>query len=362
MRAALTLAGRGLGRVWPNPAVGCVLVREDLGNRVVGRGWTQPGGRPHAETEALRRAGALAKASTAYVTLEPCNHRGETGPCSEALIAAGVKRCVVAIGDPDPRVSGAGLARLRVAGVAVAEGVCAEEARELNAGFLMRVTQGRPLFTLKTATTLDGRVATAKGESKWITGEGARAVAHGLRANHDAVMIGIGTALADQPELTCRLPGLEDRSPLRIILDSRLLLPPVSPLAMTAKRLPVWLYAGAGADVAKRRALEAKGVVVIDAETGSDGRPGLGWVAADIGRRGLTRVLVESGGRLAAELLKCDLIDRIAWFRAPKVIGGDGLGAVAPFGIDGLAEAPAFALDTIAPAGADVLETYRRAP
>jgi len=362
MRAALTLAKRGLGRVWPNPAVGCVLLREDLGNRVVGRGWTQPGGRPHAETEALRRAGTLAKSSTAFVTLEPCNHQGETGPCSEALIAAGVERCVVATGDPDPRVAGAGLARLRAAGVVVTEGVCAEEAREINAGFLMRVTKGRPLFTLKTATTLDGRVATAKGESKWITGEGARAFAHGLRADHDAVMIGIGTALADQPELTCRLPGLADRSPLRIVLDSRLLLPPASPLAMTAKRLPVWLYAGAGADPAKRRALQARGVVVIDAETGSDGRPDVGWVARDLGRRGLTRVLVESGGRLAAALLKHDLIDRIAWFRAPKVIGGDGLDAVAPFGIDGLAEAPAFALDSIAPAGADMLETYRRAP
>ena len=366
MRAALTLARRGLGRVWPNPAVGCVLVREDLGAegraRVVGRGWTQPGGRPHAETEALRRAGTLARFATAYVTLEPCNHQGETSPCTEALIAAGVERCVVAIEDPDPRVAGTGLARLNAAGIAVTQGVCSEEAREVNAGFLMRVTKGRPLFTLKTATTLDGRVATAKGESKWITGEGARAFAHGLRADHDAVMIGIGTALADAPELTCRLPGLEDRSPLRIVLDSRLLLPPDSPLASTAKRLPVWLYAGGGADRAKRQALEAKGVTVIDAETGGDGRPDLGWVAKDLGRRGLTRVLVESGGRLAAALLKRDLIDRIAWFRAPKLIGGDGLGAVAAFGISGLAEAPAFALDSIAAVGADVLETYRRAP
>jgi len=366
MRAALALARRGLGRVWPNPAVGCVLVREDLGSdgrgRVVGRGWTQPGGRPHAETEAVRRAGTLARFSTAYVTLEPCNHRGETGPCTEALIAAGIERCIVALEDPDPRVAGAGLTRLRAAGIAVSEGVCAEEARELNAGFLMRVASGRPLFTLKTATTLDGRVATAKGESKWITGEGARAFAHGLRADHDAVMIGIGTALADAPALTCRLPGLADRSPLRIVLDSRLLLPLDSPLAATAKRLPVWLYAGAGAEPAKRQALAAGGVTVIDAENGGDGRPDLGWVANDLGRRGLTRVLVESGGRLAAALLKRDLIDRIAWFRAPKLIGGDGLGAVAAFGISGLAEAPAFALESIAAAGADVLETYHRAP
>ncbi len=361
MRAALTLARRGLGRVWPNPAVGCVLVRPDLGHRVVGRGWTQPGGRPHAETEALKRAATLARYATAYVTLEPCNHRGETGPCTEALIAAGVERCVVAVADPDPRVAGTGLARLKAAGVAVTENVCADEAREINAGFFMRVVEGRPLFTLKTATTLDGRVATAKGESKWITGEGARAFAHGMRADHDAVMVGIGTALADEPELTCRLPGLEDRSPLRIVLDSRLLLPAASPLATTARRVPVWLYAGADADAAKRRALEAAGVVVIDAETGADGRPDLGWVAKDLGRRGLTRVLVESGGRLAAALVKRDLIDRIAWFRAPKLIGGDGLGAVDAFGISGLAEAPAFALESIADAGVDVLETYHRA-
>ena len=363
MLAALALARRGLGQVWPNPAVGCVLVgagRTGRPGRVVGRGWTQQGGRPHAETEALKRAGRLARGATAYVTLEPCDHTGETPPCSTALIEAGIRRAVVAIEDPDPRTAGAGIRRLRAAGIDVAVGIAADAARDLNAGFFMRVAKGRPMFTLKTATTLDGRVATAKGESKWITGESARAFAHGLRAQHDAIMIGVGTALADRPALTCRLPGLADRSPVRIVLDSRLRLPADSPLVQTAIKVPVWIYAAQGAAAERQRELARPGVTVIEAETDDQGRPDLAWVAADLGRRGLTRVLVESGGALAATLLKKDLIDRIAWFRAPKLIGDDGRGAVAPFGLSGLGDAPAFVLDAVASAGADVLETYRR--
>ena len=205
MRAAFALARRGLGNVWPNPAVGCVLVRD---GRVVGRGWTQPGGRPHAETEALRRAGALARGATAYVSLEPCSHWGRTSPCADALIAAGVRRVVAALEDPDPRVSGSGIARLREAGIAVETGLGAAEAAEINAGFLTRQRLGRPLVTLKLATSLDGKIATATGESQWITGPSARAYAHKLRAEHDAIMVGTGTVLADDPQLTCRLPGL----------------------------------------------------------------------------------------------------------------------------------------------------------
>ncbi|MCK5275514.1 MAG: bifunctional diaminohydroxyphosphoribosylaminopyrimidine deaminase/5-amino-6-(5-phosphoribosylamino)uracil reductase RibD, partial [Alphaproteobacteria bacterium] len=220
MRAALALAGRGLGRVWPNPAVGCVLVDRD--GRVTGRGWTQPGGRPHAETEALARAGGAAKGATAYVTLEPCVHHGQTPPCADALIEAGVARVIAATEDPDPRVKGGGLGRLRDAGIAVEAGLLREEAELLNAGYLMRQREGRPVVTLKLATTLDGRIATHAGESRWITGEAARARGHMMRARHDAIMVGIGTALADNPTLTCRLPGLEDRSPVRIVVDARL--------------------------------------------------------------------------------------------------------------------------------------------
>ena len=208
MRAALALARRGLGRVAPNPAVGCILVRDGI---VVGRGWTQPGGRPHAETEALRRAGAAAAGAVAYVTLEPCAHHGSTPPCADALIAAGVSRVVVAIEDPDPRVAGRGLARLTAAGISVETGVCADEAGRLNAGFLKRIEHGLPLVTLKLATSLDGKIATHAGESQWITGEDARARGHLLRAQTDAIMIGSGTAQIDNPLLTCRLPGLEDR-------------------------------------------------------------------------------------------------------------------------------------------------------
>ena len=360
MRMALSLARRGLGTVWPNPAVGCVLVRADLNNRIVGRGWTQTGGRPHGETEALRRAGELARGACAYVTLEPCDHQGETPPCSEALIKAGVKRCVIALEDPDPRVSGAGIKRLREAGIETETGLCRDDARHLNAGFLMRITEGRPLFTLKTATTLDGRVATAKGHSKWITGAPARAFAHGLRADHDAIMIGIGTALADEPSLTCRLPGLEGRSPIRIVADTSLRLPPHSPLVETAGEVPTWVITAAGPDPDRRVQLENRGVIVIEAETGDDGRLELKGLAAELGRRGLTRVLVESGGELAAAMVKNDLVDRLAWFRSAKLIGGDGRGAVAAFGIDAVAEAPSFARDSISNAGEDILETYRR--
>jgi len=360
MRMALSLARRGLGTVWPNPAVGCVLARDDMNHRIVGRGWTQAGGRPHGETEALERAGELARGATAYVTLEPCDHQGETPPCTQALIKAGIKRCVIALEDPDPRVSGAGIQRLREAGIETETGLCRDDADHLNAGFLMRISEGRPLFTLKTATTLDGRVATKRGNSKWITGAPARAFAHGLRADHDAIMIGIGTALADEPSLTCRLPGLEDRSPIRIVADTSLRLPPQSSLAKTANDVPTWVITVTGCDSKRRDGLEKKGITVIEIDAGDDGRPDLKGLATELGRRGLTRVLVESGGELAAAMVKHDLIDRLAWFRSAKLIGGDGRGAVAAFGIDAVAEAPSFARDSIAEAGEDVYETYRR--
>ena len=214
MRAALALARRGLGNAWPNPAVGCVLVKE---GRVIGRGWTQPGGRPHAETEALRRAGDAARGATAYVTLEPCSHHGRTPPCCEALAEAGIARVVMAMRDPDPRVNGRGLAMLRGAGIAVEEGLLEAEARALNAGFFRRIQAGMPVVTLKLASTLDGRIATASGESRWITGAAARREVHALRARHDAILVGSGTVLADDPDLTCRIPGMERVPMLRVV-------------------------------------------------------------------------------------------------------------------------------------------------
>jgi len=357
MRAALTLAQRGLGSVAPNPAVGCVLVKD---RHVVGRGWTQPGGRPHGETEALDRAGPLAAGATAYVTLEPCAHHGETPPCAEALAAAGVARCVVAMQDPDPRVSGAGLAHLRGAGLDVAVGTLAEEAAEVNAGFLMRVETGRPLVTLKLAASLDGRIATGGGESRWITGEPARAYAHLLRVQHDAVLVGSGTAMSDNPRLDVRLPGLAARSPLRIVLDGRLRVPLNHDLVARAKAQPTLLLTGAGQPEGELATLERAGVEVATVGQDGDGRLSLVAVLALLGQRGLTRLLVEGGGELAAGLFGADLVDRMVWFHAPGVIGGDGVAAVGGYTLARLADMTRFRRLSTARLGEDLVETYAR--
>jgi diaminohydroxyphosphoribosylaminopyrimidine deaminase / 5-amino-6-(5-phosphoribosylamino)uracil reductase len=358
MRAAFALARRGLGRTWPNPAVGCVLVKD---NRVVGRGWTQFGGRPHAETEALNRARTRAAGSTAYVSLEPCSHHGQTGPCAEALIASGIARAVVAMEDPDPRVAGRGLALLRDRGVAVTLGVGESESREINAGFLLRLAQDRPLVTLKLAMTLDGRIATHTGESRWITGEPARARGHLMRAQHDAVMVGSGTVLADDPLLNVRVPGLERYTPLRIVLDGRMRLPLTSALVVGARDMPTWLVTLPGGDKRRRQTYVDCGLDVIEASPGPDGALDLVQVMGQLAGRGLTRLLVEGGARLAATLLRDRLVDRLAIFRSPSMIGGDGLPAATGFGLERLADMPGFvALETIE-LGQDRLETYRRA-
>lgn len=342
MRVALGLAARGLGNVWPNPAVGCVLVKD---GHVVGRGWTQPGGRPHAEREALDRAGAAARGATAYVTLEPCSHHGKTPPCADALVAAGIARCVVAAVDTDSRVSGQGLDRLRAAGIAVTTGLLEAEARALNAGFFRRVEQGRPLVTLKLATSLDGRIALANGESKWITGPEARAMVHLERARHDAVLTGAGTVRTDDPDLRCRLPGADPAPVVRVVMAGKGL-PADGQLARSAAEAPVWLFCGAGAEVpAGVRAFPLdRPEAVLEA------------LAAD----GITRVMVEAGGRLAASFLGAGLVDRLLWFRAPMVIGGDGLPAIAALGLDRLAQSPDFARRASGPVGRDWFDLYER--
>lgn len=355
MLAALALARRNLGRTWPNPAVGCVFVRD---GRLLANGWTQPGGRPHAEAHAISRAAdpAALKGATAYVTLEPCSHHGRTPPCADALVAAGIARVVIAIGDPDRRVAGRGIERLRQAGIALTMGVCAAEAEEATAGFLMRVNHGRPLVTLKLATSLDGRIALASNESRWITGPAARAHGHLLRAGNDAIAVGIGTALADDPMLDCRLPGLQDRSPLRVVFDAKARLPATSKLAATARRLRTVLLT---ADATAADRLAAIGVEVIAVPASPAGIDATAALRA-LGEVGLTRLLVEGGGRLAASLLKDGLVDRIAWYRAAMTIGGDGVAGIAALELASLVEARAFVRTGLQPVGPDVLETYAR--
>lgn len=360
MRAALALARRSLGRTWPNPAVGCVIVRD---GQVIARGRTREGGRPHAEADAIAQAaqaGQSLNGATAYVTLEPCSHHGRTPPCADALVTAGIARVVSALEDPDPRVKGQGHARLKAAGIAVEVGEGAAEAAEINAGFLLRVRAGRPLFHLKMAGSLDGRIATASGESKWITGEAARRDGHRLRAIHDAILIGAVTAAADDPDLTCRLPGLGGYSPVRIVLDSQARLSPGSKLATSAQATPVWLVCTKSAPADRRDALDRLGVEVVEVDGGSDGRIDVSAAAQALGARGLTRVLVEGGGQVAASFLRAGLVDGVSSYRAGLILGGDGRSAVGGLEFARLGSAPRFRLVSARQLEGDTLETWRR--
>ena len=356
METALNLARRGLGETWPNPAVGCVIA----GGHMFGRGWTQKGGRPHAETEALARAGNAAKGATAYVTLEPCAHQGKTAPCADALIAAGIARVVAPISDPDPRVAGQGFEKLRAAGIRVDIGLCAEQAARINAGFISRIVHNIPLVTVKIASTLDGRIATASGESKWITGDAARAYGHLLRAEHDAIIIGGTTAITDDPELTCRLPGLQQASPVRVIADGRMRMPLTSRLVQGARAHPVWLLTRPDGDQVRKQAYRDAGVEVIEIISGGNGMLNSTAMLNALSERGVTRLLVEGGSALIASMLQANMVDQILWFRAPKLIGGDGLAAIGPLGLDHLAQSPAYLRESICNLGDDIMETYRR--
>jgi len=357
MPAALALARRSLGRTWPNPAVGCVIVKD---GRVVGRGRTRDGGRPHAEVDALGQAGVAARGATVYVTLEPCSHFGKSPPCADALIRAGVASVVSAMEDPNPVVNGQGHARLREAGIMVEVGDGAREAAAINAGFLLRLRASRPLFHLKIASSLDGRIATAAGESKWITSEAARMDGHRLRATHDAILVGIGTVAADDPDLTCRLPGLGARSPVRIVVDSRVRLSPASKLAQTAKTNPVWLLCTDAASAETSAVLRDQGVEIITVAAEGDGRVDAGAAAQVLGKRGLTRVLVEGGGTVASAFLKAGLIDRVSHYRAGLLLGGDSRSAVGPLGLERLDFAPRFSLAGVRTLGGDTLESWAR--
>jgi diaminohydroxyphosphoribosylaminopyrimidine deaminase/5-amino-6-(5-phosphoribosylamino)uracil reductase len=315
MAVALAMGRRGLGRVAPNPSVGAVIVAPASGE-VIARGWTQPGGRPHAETEALRRAGARARGATMYVTLEPCSHHGKTPPCADAVIAAGLARVVVAIEDPDPRVAGRGDERMRAAGIEVVRGVRAEEARWLARGHIVRVTERRPFVQLKLAVGRDGAVPRGRaGEPVWVTGPEARAAGHLLRAQADAILVGAGTVLDDDPELTCRLPGLEGRSPVRIVLSRAARLPENSKVVRTAHEVPVWVFTGSDAPAAATAALLQAGCRVHRVPCVED----MLWipaVAEALAAEGITRLLVEGGPRMWAAFARAGLVDEVVLFAA----------------------------------------------
>lgn len=357
MRSALALARRGLGQCWPNPAVGCVVVQD---GRVVGRAVTAPGGRPHAETQALDMAGPAARGATAYVTLEPCDHTGATPPCTQALIAAGVARVVVAGNDPDPRVDGAGVARLRAAGIAVTTGVLTQEADEMQEGFLSRFDRGRPMVTLKLASTLDGRIATRGGESQWITAAPARRAGHALRGAHDAILAGVGTVAADDPALTCRIPGYRRTPLVRIVVDTHLRTRLTAQVVSTARQDPTWIIHREGVPADRRDAFTEAGVRLIEAP-GSEAGVDLAAALAALGEIGLTRVLAEGGAKVAAGLLRARLVDRLAWFHAPAIMGGDGWPAAQAFGVASLDDAARFVRTRQIAVGHDILTEYRSA-
>lgn len=368
MQIALRLARRGLGRSWPNPAVGCVIVQNVVGAPLVlGRGWTQPGGRPHAETVALSQAreryGAAELAgATAYVSLEPCNHQGKTPPCSEALIEAGIGRVVVGCADPDPRVSGSGIGRLRSAGIDVTENMLQAQAEELNAGFFQRVITGRPLVTLKTAMTADGRIATRSGASQWITGSAARERVHLMRAQHDAILVGIDTVIHDDPQLTCRLAGLEDRSPVRVVFDSHLRISVEAQLVQSAGNVPTWIVTREDSDEEAASKLRQAGAEVVRVAADEAGHVDAGLALAELGHLGITRIMVEGGAILNGTLLRACLADRIACFRAPSLIGGDGKPAFGDLGVEKIEDMPAFAPMAREIIGDETLDIYRRLP
>jgi diaminohydroxyphosphoribosylaminopyrimidine deaminase/5-amino-6-(5-phosphoribosylamino)uracil reductase len=360
MRRAVELARIGLGQVWPNPTVGCVLVKN---NKIIGEGRTADGGRPHGERLALDEAGEKAQGATAYVSLEPCAHTGKTPPCATALVEAGVAKVIYAIGDPDPRVAGRGHTLLAAAGVDVAAGLMAEEAVDVNQGFFTRITKNRPYITLKMATSLDGKIASAEGadlakpdgQIEWITSAEARRAGHIIRSQNDAILVGINTVLADNPSLTYRLKGEEGHSPVRIVLDSSLKLPLDSQLVETAKDVPVWVLTQSR-DKERQVKLKDKGCKILWVDDTRDVKD----VLAVLADEGLTRLMVEGGAQIHSSFLKVGLIDEICWFRSPNTIGSDGLDGLNGLDFKEIKHSLGLISKNIQKLGKDTLETFIR--
>lgn len=357
MRLALALGGRGLGHTWPNPAVGAVVVKDGV---IIGRGWTQPGGRPHAETQALKRAGKAAEGATVYVSLEPCSHKGKTPPCADAIIRAGIARVVSAIEDPNSDVAGSGHRKLAERGILVDVGLCADEARRIHAGHFRRVRDGRPHVMLKLAVTADEKVGRADTGPVAITGEAARERVFQMRAHADAIMVGIGTVLSDNPALTCRLPGMFELSPVRVILDSKLRLPLASHVVATVRETPTWVFADKSASPVGEEILADRGVRVFRVDA-RDGLLDLDAALKTLASEGITRLMVEGGPTVAANLVRQDLIDEAVLLRSDKVLGDDGLDALDNLPLRALTQSVNLALCSAEQLGEDRAEYFERA-
>jgi diaminohydroxyphosphoribosylaminopyrimidine deaminase/5-amino-6-(5-phosphoribosylamino)uracil reductase len=353
MDMALSLGRRGLGNTWPNPAVGAVIVKDGV---VIARGWTQPGGRPHAEVEALRRARKAAQGATLYATLEPCSHEGKSPPCADAIIRAGIARVVSAMEDPNPEVAGLGHERLRAKGIAVEVGLGAEDARRAHIGHITRLEKSRPHVLLKLALSSDGKVGLAGRKLVALSGEQARERVFRMRAQSDAILVGIGTVLSDNPHLTCRLPGMEERSPVRVVLDSQLRLPLSTSVVATVREAPTWVFTSGNPSAIAEDILRQKGAQVFRVGE-RNGQLDLGEVLKVLGQQSITRLMVEGGPKVAASLVAADLVDEAVLVRTDKNIGA---------GIDALEGMPLSALTNgLRPVGReklgnDIIETYER--
>lgn len=358
MKSALAMARRGLGQTWPNPSVGALVVSPGDPPELIARGWTMPGGRPHAERVALDKAGRRARGGTLYVTLEPCAHHGRTPPCADAIIAAGITRVVCSAHDPDPRVAGAGIAKLRAAGLTVDEAVLEAEGARLNLGHALRVTQNRPLVQLKLALGSDGLIPRGEGAPAWVTSEQARAHGHLLRARCDAILTGRGTVEADDPALTCRLPGMGARSPVRVVLDSRLSIKQDAKLLSGLEAAPLWLFCSGEADTGKASRLKDAGADIIEAEQSRDGRLNPATILSALAGRGITRLLIEGGPGVAGSFWRANLIDEIYLYRGVKPAGPSGLKPLPEADLEAITNSPSFTLAETRAPGPDTLTIY----
>ena len=358
MQLALTLGRRGQGRTWPNPAVGAVVVKDGV---IVGRGWTQPGGRPHAEPEALARAGEAARGATLYVTLEPCSHVGKSPPCVDAVVAAGIARVVSAIEDPNPEVAGQGHAKLRAAGITVDIGLGAADAARDHAGHFRRIRDKRPHLILKLAVSSDDKIGASGGRPVAISGEAARARVHLLRAQCDAILVGIGTVRSDDPLLTCRLPGMEARSPVRVVLDRGLRIAGTSRLVHSARETPLWVMTSSLSEAPAAMKLGAAGAQVIRVATTAM-PPGLDLSAVlrALAEKGITRLMVEGGARVAASFVAASLVDEVWLLRGPDAVGADGIAALDAMPLTAITQSPAFGVRASESLQNDTLTIYER--